>query len=224
MIIVRSEPVTLVGGALFSPDVLRQALSLAPVVVAADGGADQALRFGVMPEAVIGDFDSIGADAVAKIPKQNLHHIAEQDSTDFDKCLRNISAPLIIGVGFTGARLDHQLAACNALVRHPQQICILVGEDDLIFLVPPGFSLDLAPGTVVSLFPMGAVEGVSDGLRWPVSGLNFAPDRQIGTSNEATGPIHLNMTAPKMLMILPAYELKNVVQALGEAPSGWPAI
>ena len=223
MIVHDLEPITLIGGAKVTRDQIDRALTHAPKVVAADGGADQALAFHLMPEAVIGDFDSLSAKAKAAIPDDCLHHIAEQDSTDFEKCLINISAPLIIGVGFTGARLDHQLAACNALIRHPDQRCILLGEEDLFCLAPPSLSLNLIEGTRVSLFPMGAVEGVSDGLHWPIAGLNFAPDRQIGTSNMATGPIHLTMTAPKMLLILPASTLSILVEALKSAPSAWPA-
>ena len=36
-----------------------------------------------------------------------LRPITEQDSTDFEKCLRRISAPEILGFGFLGARVDH---------------------------------------------------------------------------------------------------------------------
>lgn len=223
MIVHNPDPITLIGGAKTLRVLVDQALTHAPTVVAADGGADQALDFNLMPEAVIGDFDSLSPEAKKAIPGNCLHHIAEQDSTDFEKCLRNVSTPLIIGVGFTGARLDHQLAACNALIRYPDRRCVLLGEKDLFCLAPPSLSLNLTQGTRVSLFPMGAVEGVSDGLRWPIAGLNFAPDRQIGTSNIATGPIHLTMTAPKMLLILPVFTLDILVEALKSTPSVWPA-
>lgn len=221
MIVHAKEPVTLIGGARVSRTALRAALALAPRLVAADGGADRALDLGAEPEAVIGDFDSISDAVRARIPPDRLHEIAEQDSHDFDKSLRNISAPLVIGVGFSGERLDHQLAACNTLVRHAAQRCVLLGSDDLVFLVPPSLVLDLPRKCPVSLFPMGAVEGVSDGLKWPIAGLNFAPDGQVGTSNRTKGPVHLSMTAPKMLLILPVRQLKTVVSALLAAPGSW---
>ena len=41
---------------------------------------------------MIGDFDSISDAAQRALPPAALHRIAEQDSTDFDKCLRNIDA------------------------------------------------------------------------------------------------------------------------------------
>jgi len=218
-----SEPVTLLGGAAITSERIARVQRLAPHVVAADGGADAALALGVTPAAVIGDFDSLSARARASLPPATLHEIPEQDSTDFDKCLRNIKAPLVIGIGFSGARLDHQLAAYNTLVRYPARRCILLGAEEIVFLAPPSLSLPLAADTPVSLFPMAAVEGVSDGLRWPIGGVNFAPDGRVGTSNMATGPVHLSLTAPKMLVILPQATLETVVAALHSTAAAWPA-
>ena len=223
MFVQQSDPVTLIGGAEVNNKGFRRALTLAPYLVAADGGADAALLAERIPEAVIGDFDSISDSARQIIPAAHQHVIAEQDSTDFDKCLRNIHAPLIIGIGFSGARLDHQLAAYNTLVRHADQRCILLGQEELVFLSPPSLKLELAPGTPLSLFPMGAVEGVSDGLQWPIAGLNFAPDGRVGTSNRVTGPVHLSLTAPKMLVILPEQTLETVAAALLGTVSAWPS-
>lgn len=221
MIVNENEPVTLIGGAAVTRARLDRAMALAPHVVAADGGADAALALGVEPRAVIGDFDSLSDAARRSLPAEILHRIPDQDSTDFDKCMCNIRSPLVLGIGFSGDRLDHQLAAYNTLVRNPGRRCVLLGQEELVFLAPPSLSLELAAGTPVSLFPMGAVEGASDGLTWPVGGLNFAPDGRIGTSNLATGPVHLTITAPKMLVILPEHTLETVVRALLTTTAMW---
>ncbi len=221
MIIHSSAPVALIGGAPANETALKFALSLAGRVVAADSGASTALARGLALDAVIGDFDSITPQTHAAFPADIMHHIAEQDSTDFEKCLTRIDAPLVLGVGFSGARLDHQLAVCNALVRWPAKRCMLIGEEDVVFLAPPTLALDLAKGTRVSLFPMGAVEGRSDGLNWPIGGLNLTPDGQVGTSNFATGPIGLSVTAPKLLVILPADYAGAVADLLMTSAARW---
>jgi len=221
LIVHSEETITLIGGAKLDRHLLDRAMALAPRVVAADGGADAALLHEVIPEAVIGDFDSLSTSAREVLPPESLHPIEEQDSTDFDKCLRNIDAPLVIGVGFSGDRLDHQLACYNTLVRHPARRCVLLGREELVFLAPPTLRLELTAGTAVSLFPMGAVEGVSDGLRWPIGGLNFSPDGRIGTSNTALGPVDLSVTSAKMLVILPESTLETVVGALLEGMAYW---
>lgn len=221
MIVSAQEPITLIGGGQITKADVNLALRVAPTLVAADGGADRAMDFDHLPDAVIGDLDSITNKARASIPHDRIHHVAEQDSTDFEKVLREVSAPLIIGVGFTGARMDHQLAAFNTLVRFPQKRCILLGEHEVLALCPPSFRLDVAEGTTVSLFPMGAVEGVSDGLKWPIGGLHFAPDGQSGTSNVATGPIDIAVTAPKMLLMMPKVVFPKMIEAFLNTTAHW---
>ncbi|GFE65927.1 thiamine diphosphokinase [Litoreibacter roseus] len=205
---------TLLGGAPTQSCHVQQVIDIAPILVAADGGADTALKAGHTPRAVIGDMDSISPDAKLKIPSEALHFIAEQDSTDFEKCLRRITAPLILAVGFTGARLDHELAVCTALVRHPEQTCVLVGDTDICFLAPLTFEIDLPMGTRFSLFPMGQVKGQGEGLKYDITGLSFAPWSQIGTSNETTGLVKLSFDQRFMLVLLPRAYLGAVIKAL----------
>jgi thiamine pyrophosphokinase len=207
-------PVTLVGGGPVSQALLRATQQMAPALVAADGGARACLRAGLMPDAVIGDFDSLTAADRAAIPADRLHHLAEQDTTDFDKALRSIAAPLVLALGFAGARVDHGLAVFNALVRHADRPCIVIGSRDVIFHLPPRVTLALQAGDRISLFPLGRVTGRSTGLTWPIDGLAFAPDGMIGTSNRATGPVTLSIDRPGMLCILPRARLAAATLAL----------
>ncbi|MCC5975048.1 MAG: thiamine diphosphokinase [Rubellimicrobium sp.] len=223
MIVDSLEPVTLVGGGDLTPGDLTTALSLAPILVAADGGAGSVMAAGLAPCAVIGDMDSIPPEAAAAFAAQ-MHPIAEQETTDFDKALRHVLAPLVIAVGFSGGRFDHELAVLHTLVRRAERPCLVLGRESITFLCPPTLSLDLAPGEVVSLFPMGSVAVASEGLRWPTGGLEFAPERLIGTSNEALGPVRLEAGAPRMLVILPRHTLTRTVAALASVSAGWPAL
>ena len=207
------QPVTLIGGAPLDPADLAQALALAPVVAAADGGADTALANGLVPQAVWGDFDSISEHARTQIPPESLHRVSEQDSTDFEKCLSRIDAPFVIGVGFSGSRQDHFLAALSTLSRRIGPPCILIAGDDIITLTPSEIALDLPPGTRLSLFPMGPASGYAQGLKWPLDGPQFAPTTRIGTSNETTGPVLLQIEGP-MLLILPRAHLGTLIRAL----------
>ena len=211
--------VTLLGGGSLAPAMLHRALQLAPCLIAADGGAAHALAAGLRPEAVIGDMDSLTAPMRDRLTGVPLHRIAEQDSTDFDKALRSVAAPFVLALGFTGGRLDHTLAAFNVLARHPAQRCLILDDEDLCFLAPQELSLDLAAGTRVSLFPMGPVEGRSEGLRWPIDGRRFAPNDIIGTSNAAVGgQVRISLSAARMLVLLPLAELASALAALMTRP------
>jgi len=98
-----SEGVTLLGGGPVPADALALALARAPRLVCADGGANHLDPAEIRPDALIGDFDS-----VANLPAWRAalgdcaRHVAEQDTTDFEKCLARITAPFLIGVGFLG--------------------------------------------------------------------------------------------------------------------------
>lgn len=222
------NPVLLVGGGPAGVEDLALSLSHAPRVVAVDGGARLALAAGLMPEQVIGDFDSLDAATRAQIPEDRLLHVAEQDTTDFEKALERISAPAILAVGFLGGRIDHQLAAFSALVRFAHQPCVLLGPDELMLHCPTALTLDMAEGDVVSLFPLLPVRGRSTGLDWPIDGLTLAPGGRIGTSNRATGgPVTLLPETPGLLVVLPRTSLPLVMQALqapAPEPARWPAL
>lgn len=214
-IVQSGRGITLLGGGEVSPTVLDDALIHAPLLVAADGGAAQALALGHMPAAVIGDLDSLDAATAAALPPERVHRICEQVTTDFDKCLRSIRTPLALAVGFTGARLDHQMAAFSALLEHRVPPCLILGPEDVVFVAPERLSLALEPGTRVSLFPMGKVHGESRGLEWPIDGLALAPGGRIGTSNRAIAHrVELRFSARRMLVFLPRTALAAAIAAL----------
>ena len=219
-----NEPIALFGGGYVGPKDTDMVLSRVNRAVAADGGAGALIDSGHMPEAVIGDFDSLAPRYRDRIPADRLFPIHEQDSTDFDKALRSIDAPLVIGVGFLGARVDHQLAAFNTLVRLQDRPCILLGAHEVIFHAPPNMSLTIDAGEVVSLFPLGRVTGRSKGLEWPIDGLDLTPDGGIGTSNRALGEIELQVDGPGLLVMVPRAALDQVMQAFLSGRTGrWPA-
>ena len=221
-LIFSENPVLLVGGGDVDRGLIETLLETVGAVVAADSGADILHDMSIVPDALIGDLDSVSPEVLKALPQDRVHHIAEQDSTDFDKCLRNIDAPLIICVGFLGARVDHQLAVMTVMVRRADQRVMLVGQDDIVAVCPPNLALDLPAGMRLSLFPLGQVSGRSKGLRWPIDGISFAPDGRVGTSNEVTGPVALTMDAPKMLVMVPPVCLPVVRSALLAAPDTWP--
>jgi thiamine pyrophosphokinase len=214
-IVQSTHGVTLAGGGPISARDLALALARAPVAVAADSGADRLLRLGVTPEAVIGDMDSISYAARAALPADRLHLVAEQVTTDFDKALRLIEAPLVLALGFAGGRLDHGLATMATLIARAERTCILIGPKDLAFAAPPQLTLDLVPGEPLSLFPMARVTGRSEGLEWPIDGIDFAPDGMIGTSNRVTArQVVLEFDRRGMLVLLPRRRLDAAIRAL----------
>jgi thiamine pyrophosphokinase len=223
-IVFSQEPVLLVGGAIGDNAQLSEVLDEVATVVAADSGANWLHTLGHVPDALIGDLDSVSKQTLAAIPQDRVHHIPEQDSTDFDKALRSVASPLVVGIGFLGGQVDHLLAAMTVLARYPDRAVVLVGDRDVVAHVPPQIVLPVAEGTRVSLFPMRAVSGTSSGLHWPIDGVEMSPGTRVGTSNRADGPVTLTMNSSGMLLILPVSERRMLQQALAQCGGLWPAL
>lgn len=195
------------------PRDLRACMARSDRLVAADGGAEVALRAGLCPDAVVGDMDSLGDTARARLADR-LHPVAEQDSTDFDKALGMIDAPLILALGFLGGRMDHTFAALNTVVRQGRAI-VLVGRQDVALHVAQPVTLDIAEGDRVSLCPMRAMRGTSEGLHWPIDAVRFSSMGAIGTSNRAASRrVALTFDGPGMILILPRRRLDAVIRAV----------
>jgi thiamine pyrophosphokinase len=113
-----------------------------------------------------------------------------------------------------GGRVDHELSVLSVLIRRQSMPCLLIGREDVVFAAPPVLEIAMQAGDRFSLFPMAQVTGRSSGLKWPISGIPFAPAVRGGTSNEASGPVHLEMDQPGMLVIVPRNRLAVALDAL----------
>jgi thiamine pyrophosphokinase len=207
ILIETQTPVTLVGAGPVSRRQIADSLLVAPELYAADGGAQKTVGLSRPLRAVIGDLDSLTRDETWRNSGTQIIEIDEQDTTDFEKCLSIIRAPLIVGLGFLDGRLDHQIAALGALVASPLPV-ILVGRTDLCLHVPSDIVLDLSPGTRLSLMPINPVTVTGSGLRWPLDHLTLAPGGRTGVSNVTVAPqVRVATGGPGCLLVLPRRHL-----------------
>jgi len=205
------EPVTLIGGGEATPKLLKIALRHAPVLVAVDGGARLALDAGVVPEAIVGDFDSLGD---LSVPGARKLHLPDQNFTDFQKCLSAVETPLFLGVGFLGGRLDHQLAAFTALLQEPRPV-VLLAPRELAFVAPQTLTLDLPEGSPISVYPLLPATLTTRGLRYRLETATVAPNGVISTSNTVQGgPVVIESSLRAMLVTAPLEALGAVLHAL----------
>lgn len=210
-IVSSNSAICLVGGAAVTDAVFAAVAPFITGFVGVDGGADHLLTRGISPMAVIGDLDSLSAQARTTFA-DCLWHIPEQETTDFEKALTRVSAPLIIALGFTGNRLDHTLAALNVMARNPDRAVFLVDADDVSYMVPQGIStVDLPAGTRVSLMPLGDVRASVAGVAWPFTDWALHPVGRTSASNMATGgTVRISADGP-LLVTLPQAHLAAAV-------------
>jgi len=150
VIVNETAPIALIGGAQLAPEHLNILQTLTDTFVAADSGADHLLENGIIPRRVVGDLDSISAKA--------------RDTTDLEKALNQCRAPVIIGAGFLGGRIDHSFASFSALAKNAAVPLILLSNEECCFRCPDaGAQLDL-PGEMdaLPLQPAGFVSSSNE--------------------------------------------------------------
>ena len=175
----------------------RTELVPAPVdgdlVIAADGGAAQLLAAGVAPDAILGDFDSLGYVPKAGCPVVPLP--VEKDETDTAAAIsygweRGYHRFCILGG--TGGREDHTWANVAHLwsVAKRGGVATLEG-DGFVRTVIVNNSLHIKPkkGATVSVFSLlEESRGVTlEGLYYPLRDGTLRADTPLGVSNSALG-------------------------------------
>lgn len=198
--------VILAGGP--TDDGMKALLTPEDFILAADAGWQTAVRWGVLPDLALGDWDS------APMPQTDVPLIslpAEKDDTDTHYAAR-IAAQKgfrrVLILGGTGGRQDHMLANCATLLFLAKQgiepvmadartaITVLCGEGEC--------TLSAVPGRYLSVFPMeGAAEGVClSGVKYPLEDATLTPVHPLGVSNEITAErAHIRVKTGSLLIL-----------------------
>lgn len=181
-------PTYLVGEGELPEQQFRSLYPADAPLIAADGGANYLREWGLMPRAVIGDMDSL-YDRNYFEERTQVVHVEDQDTTDLEKCLLRVDAPLFYAFGFIGNRFDHTLEILHFLEKYPNKNMVFFSNLDIIFRVPREWRTTLPVGTRISLYPLKETAlRSSRGLKYPLDGLTMEQGRQIGTSNETDQP------------------------------------
>ncbi len=162
----------------------------ADFVIACDRGYAHALRHGVTPNLVIGDFDSY--DGHIAMGLEVIRTVPEKDDTDTMMGLKEAIARgyrRIVVVGGLGGRIDHTLANIQLLSFAADYgvMCQLVDEHHQIFaLRNTTCSLKKGQWKNVSVFAADTeVYGVTlEGFKYPLDDATLTCNTPLGVSNE----------------------------------------
>ncbi len=183
------------GGEIRDPLFLKDRLAFAERsdLICADRGALHLYRLGLVPEAIIGDMDSLGLELMRFFEEEGCRFIRypeRKDETDTELALAYafLQEPESIHIfGATGGRLDHTLANISLLVSGAEKgiPVALVNEWGDIFLVHKNYRLEGEVGQTVSFFPLTlSVEGITlEGFEYPMEGGVMKLGHPVGISN-----------------------------------------
>lgn len=145
------------------PKALKRVQS-ANFVICADGGQRHAERMGIVPDVVIGDFDS------SEINKdmENIVYPTRKDATDSELAIDYAAehgCDKIDLLALTGDRLDHTLTNIMMLSKYPDMR--VLDDKNEIFMLKPKTEIVGYKGKTLSVVPLTNLEGVrTKGLEW----------------------------------------------------------
>lgn len=166
-------------------------------VVAADGGAEAALRLGLRVDVAVGDFDSLAPETLARLEREGTRierHPVAKDATDLELALDAavaLAPERVLVVGGDGGRLDHLLG-----------MLLLLGADKYagveldarlgaatVHVVRGERAIVGTPGEMVSLHALqGPALGVTTGgLVYALAGETLEEGTSRGCSNVFAG-------------------------------------
>ncbi len=182
----------IVGAMSLTPG-LRPSPRPGDYVIAADLGYDSLMAYGVSPDLVVGDFDSLGRNPshpnVIQLP-------AEKDDTDMAYALRQglgLGYRRFLLLGGVGGRLEHTLGNLQLLewLARRRAQGFLAGQKTVATCIQDGqcvrFPADMS-GFLSVFCNSGRAEGVDlTGLKYPLSQYTLTSDFPLGVSNQFLG-------------------------------------
>ncbi len=161
-------------------------------IYCADGGSNSAKKLGIIPDYIIGDFDSITEETKLFFQnKSELIHIKSQNDTDVEKCIKHavkngIQEAILTGV--TGDRLDHTLCNMSIVIKYFYQIKIKIAAEKSLLIPKTDLCKFITiPGEQVSLFGFNKrTKIISKGLKYKLDNIPLPFGEKESTSNVAT--------------------------------------
>ena len=181
------DAVIIGGGEFPTAELPLQIIKETPYIVCCDGAADSFIAGGPIPNAIVGDGDSISSYNKAKY-SHLLHIISEQESNDQTKAVRfcmEQGKHKIAIIGATGKREDHTIGNISLLIEYARKgIEVYSFTDYGVFMPCNGTTTHKCrKGQQVSIFNITAKEMSAEGLVYPI--YDFTNWWQ-GTLNECT--------------------------------------
>jgi len=168
-------------------------------LIAVDAGMDFLYRYNMIPDMMVGDFDSVNPKVLEAYKKQKSikwrKFQPEKDDTDTEIAILTAleqGADEIHILGGMGSRMDHSMAnvCLLGLCMEKEVPAYLIDKQNRIRLIHSQTILkqELQYGDFISLIPfMGKVKGLTlEGFKYPLFDYTMGEYHSIGISNEIT--------------------------------------
>lgn len=177
-------------------------------LICADGGANTAFEYELIPDFIVGDFDSVKKEVLDfYYGKSTIKQFYGQDDTDVEKCLRfaiDKGYRKAIITGGTGDRLDHSFSNLAVCLRFSDEIEVnLIHKKSLLFVHHGKVKIKTTPGEPISIYGFDKNTLLkSKGLKYDLHNTAFPFGIRESSSNEAAdSEIELEISEGKIILI-----------------------
>ena len=167
-----TDAVILANGDYPSASIPLQVLKGAPYVVCCDGGANEYIAKGNLPDIIIGDGDSLSEENRIKHASL-IYHNPDQETNDQTKAMQYLLSKgkkRIAIVGATGKREDHTIGNISLLMEYMRMGAEVRSYTDYGVFIPckDTCSFECKKGQQVSIFNFTAKGLKEKGLAYPI--------------------------------------------------------
>lgn len=143
-------------------------------VICADKGAETAVKYGIIPDILLGDFDSIDPDIFRNIDVDVMEYPEDKDFTDTELAISHAMEKgfeEIIVANATGDRIDHVFSTFMLLYKYKSTKITIVGNNFEAFIIDGDYKLYDMKGRTLSIIPVEKeLEGVYlEGFKFPLN-------------------------------------------------------
>ena len=177
-------------------------------LICADGGANSAFRYNLIPDYIIGDLDSLKLEIYDYyLDKCEIIQATRQNDTDVEKCLKFALQKKfkdVILLGATGDRLDHSFCNLGIVLKYFDKLKIrIIHQKSLLSAYKGSVILKTIPGETISIYGFDAkTKFFSANLKYPLKNFSLQFGTKESTSNIALGEeIHLHIKNGKAFII-----------------------
>jgi thiamine pyrophosphokinase len=178
----------LANGSLNIP-LVQEKISSFSYLIAADGGLVSCHQMGLVPDLILGDFDSCPKKLLDFYPQaEKKSYPRNKDFSDLELCLqiaKDMGFESAVAFGALGKRIDHSLYNLQMLIKYPFLKSLEEGSET-VFLLPKKIKLSCQIGRTLSLFSAfaPATHIYTSGCRWDLQNATFN-HHFMSLSNEA---------------------------------------
>jgi thiamine pyrophosphokinase len=177
-------------------------------IIAADGGLLHCRKLRLVPDYIIGDFDSLKQSDLEHYRRTSkIIHIRRQSDTDLEKALKHA---LKIGIkelavcGITGFRIDHTLSNISILLRYESKVKLwAISNDSIIIPISGKYSFNSAKNELISIYAFSRTARITTtGLKYPLHEATLSFGERESTSNRANAKkVTIAITKGKAILV-----------------------